>query len=195
MRYGIILLIFLLLPVNVLCEDKLDNGLLKEIEIHYPQARTIEKKDLSPHIIKHNKHIQVSIIGDFDCNNIKDNAIQIYHNGVIKLIAIHRFKDGKYKIIEVSKTGEWNIESIKGRYEMVLALKKKGQRIEFYCDCKSDDEADRRLCKKYSDKKSLRGCSLRLKCDAIEWVYIEKGAELFYFDKENDRYQSVITAD
>ena len=176
-------------------ENKISDNLIKEIDARYPKAYIIKKEDFSQHVLKHAKNVQTLISGDFDCNNIRDDVLQIYHDGAIKLIAIHRFEGGTYKIIEVSKTGEWTIDSLKGKYEMVIASRKKGQRIEFYCDCKSDNKEDQKLCQKYADKKSSRGCSIKLQCDAIEWVYIGKGTELFYFDKENNRYQSVITAD
>lgn len=197
MHYRVILLVFFLLlfTISVFAENKISDNLIKEIDARYPKAYIIKKEDFSQHVLKHAKNVQTLISGDFDCNNIRDDVLQIYHDGAIKLIAIHRFEGGTYKIIEVSKTGEWTIDSLKGKYEMVIASRKKGQRIEFYCDCKSDNKEDQKLCQKYADKKSSRGCSIKLQCDAIEWVYIGKGTELFYFDKENNRYQSVITAD
>lgn len=193
MRYRMVLIIFLLLlPVGTFAENEFDSKLLKEIEAKYPKAYIIQKDDFLPF---YRNEARVVVSGDFDCNGIKDDAVQIYHDGVIKLIAAHRFKGDKYEIIEISKTGELPLNMVKGHHENIIALKKRGQRIEFYCDCESNDKEEQRLCKKYSDKKSSKGCSLKLKCDAIEWIYDEKAAELFYFDKEINRYQSVTTAD
>jgi hypothetical protein len=197
MHYRVILLVFFLFlfTISVFAENKLSDKLMKEINAQYPEAYIIKKEDFSPYILKHAKNIQTLISGDFDCNSIRDDALQIHHGGAIKLIAIHRFEGGKYKIIEISKAGGWTLDSLKGKYEIIVSLNKKGQRKEFYCDCESDDKDEQRLCQNYADKKSSRGCSIKLQCDAIEWSYIEKGAELFYFDRENNRYKSVITAD
>jgi len=100
--------------------------------------------------------------------------------------------------VEIAKSGEMPLDSIKGHYEDYIALRKKGQRVEFYCDCSSGDpnyEDDKELCMKYADRKSERGCSLKLDCDAIEEIYDGKTAVLHYFDKKNNKYLSVITAD
>lgn len=193
MWYRMMLIIFLLLlPFSAIAENEFSIKLLKEIGTKYPKAYIIQKDDFSPF---YRNEAQTVVSGDFDCNGIKDNAIQIYHDGVIKLIAVHRFEGDKYEIMEIAKTGEWPLNLVKGHHENIIALRKKGQCKEFYCDCKSNDKEEQRLCQKYSDKRSFRGCSLKLECDALEWIYDEKAAELFYFDKEINRYQSVITAD
>lgn len=197
MHHRIILtvLFLLLLSVYAFAESTISSELLKEIEKQYPKAYIIKKEDFAPHIAKYDKNLQTLISGDFDCNSMKDNALQIYHNNAIKLIAIHNFKNSKYEIIEVSQHPEVTIESFKGHYEDPIYLRRKGENVEFYCDCDDENKEELELCRKYAVDKSPKGCRIELECDAIEWIYDEKAAELFYFDKEKNRYRSVITAD
>ncbi len=175
--------------------DWLDK-LSEEIQKQYPQATIIRQSDFSDEVKKYAKPPEL-VTGDFDCNGLKDTALQIYHEGKIKLIVVHRFKGKESKIIEISKSGELPLDSIQGHYENFLTLKKKGKRVEFYCDCGNDNtnNEDQELCRKYADSKSVRGCSLKLDCDAIEEIYLGKAAQLYYFDKKNNKYLSVITAD
>jgi hypothetical protein len=175
--------------------NRLDK-LSEEIQKQYPQATIIRKSFFSDEVRKYAKPPEL-VTGDFDCNGLKDTVLQIYHEGKIKIIIVYRFKGKESKIEEIGTSGEMPLDSIKGRYENYTTLRKKGQRVEFYCDCGNDDTnyEDQELCRKHADRKSERGCSLNLDCDAIEEIYDGKAAVLYYFDRKTNKYSSVVTAD
>ncbi len=176
--------------------NRLDK-VLEEIEKQYPQATILRQSFFSDEFKKYAKPPEL-VTGDFDCNGLKDTALQVYHEGRIKFIIVYRFKGKETKIVEIWASGEMPLDSIKGHYEDYMTLRKKGKWVEFYCDCGSDDphyEDDKELCRKYADRKSEKGCTLKLDCDAIEEIYYGKAAVLHYFDKKNNKYLSVIIAD
>jgi hypothetical protein len=195
MTFKIIFVTVLLVATSSYANDELINELPKEVEQQYPNAIIITEKDFSAEV-RENARPQNVISGDFDCNGSHDTGLQIYHEGRIKLVAIHRFKNERPKVMEIERTGEWSLGSIRGHYEKIIKLKKKGSRVTFFCECGNNNKGkDQELCKKYADSESPKGCSFTLNCDAIEWIYYGKAAQLFYFDKKDDKYLSVITED
>jgi len=85
MKFKIIFgLFFLLLPTFSFADGELIDKLLGEVEKQYPHAIIIRENNFSDEVRKHVKPSEV-INGDFDCNGLQDIAIQIYHDGKIKL--------------------------------------------------------------------------------------------------------------
>ena len=196
MKFAIVIFLILFTVTVLFANGNYLDKLSEEIDKQYPQAIIIRQSFYSDKVKKYDKPPEF-VTDDFDCNGMKDTALQIYHEGKIKLIIIYRFKGKETKIVEMGASGEMPLDSIQGHYEDYITLKKKGKRVEFYCDCGKENTGneDQELCRKYADRKSERGYGLKLDCDAIEGIFDGRAAKLYYFDKKTNKYLSVITAD